>query len=93
MAVSDLGGTIQLEPWRDGTDKDGRLYTITVVLTDKAGNQSTGTTTVLVPHCMRTGDHFNNNYSDRRIRNRQHDHDYFGFREDDPTRTMERWHR
>jgi alpha-tubulin suppressor-like RCC1 family protein len=81
MAVSDLGGTIQLEPWRDGRDKDGRLYTITVVLTDKAGNQSTGTTTVLVPHCMRTGNHFNNNYDDRRIRR------------DDHTRTMARWHR
>ena len=53
MIVSGLGGTIPLESWRDGTDMDGRLYTITAVVADKAGNRSTGTTTVLVPHDMR----------------------------------------
>ena len=41
---------IQLEAWRDGTDMDGRHYTITYVITDNAGNQSTASTTVLVPH-------------------------------------------
>jgi alpha-tubulin suppressor-like RCC1 family protein len=52
MTVSDFGSAIPLESWRAGTDKDGRLYTITAVTTDKAGNRSTGTTTVLVPHDM-----------------------------------------
>jgi hypothetical protein len=53
MTVSGFGSTIQLEAWRKGTDKDGRVYTITVVATDNAGNQSTATTTVIVPHDMR----------------------------------------
>jgi alpha-tubulin suppressor-like RCC1 family protein len=53
ITVPDLGSAILLESWRAGTDRDGRVYTITAVTTDKAGNQSTGTTTVLVPHDMR----------------------------------------
>ena len=53
MSVPDFGNAIPLESWRAGTDMDGRLYTITAVTTDKAGNQSTGMTTVLVPHDMR----------------------------------------
>ena len=48
-----FGSTVQLEAWREGTDKDGRHYTITAVVTDKAGNQSSASTTVLVPHDMR----------------------------------------
>ncbi len=52
-SVSGFGSTIQLESWRRDDDMDGRVYTITAVVTDKAGNQSTGTTTVLVPHDMR----------------------------------------
>lgn len=48
--VTGFGNAISLESWRAGTDKDGRVYTITAVTTDKAGNRSTGTTTVLVPH-------------------------------------------
>ena len=50
MTVPGFGSTILLEASRNGKDKDGRLYTITAVVTDKAGNQSTATTTVLVPH-------------------------------------------
>ncbi len=53
MTVPGFGSTIQLEAWREGTDKDGRHYTITVVATDKAGNKSTAVTEVLVPHDMR----------------------------------------
>ncbi len=53
MTFSGFGNTIQLEAWRNGTDMDGRLYTITAVTTDKAGNQSTTSTMVLVPHDMR----------------------------------------
>ena len=53
LTVPAFGSAIPLESWRAGTDKDGRIYTITAVITDKAGNRSTGTTTVLVPHDMR----------------------------------------
>ncbi len=53
LTLSGLGNAIPLESWRDGTDLDGRVYTITAVVTDRAGNSSTGTTTVLVPHDMR----------------------------------------
>ena len=53
MTVPQFGSTIQLEAWREGTDKDGRTYTITVVATDKTGNQSTAITEVIVPHDMR----------------------------------------
>jgi alpha-tubulin suppressor-like RCC1 family protein len=51
--VSGFGSVIPLEAWRQDADMDGRVYTITAVVTDKAGNKSTGTTTVLVPHDMR----------------------------------------
>jgi hypothetical protein len=54
MTVAGFGSTIRLASWRASTDKDGRLYTITAVTTDKAGNASTGKTTVLVPHDMRS---------------------------------------
>jgi len=50
MAVPGFGSTIQLEAWREGTDSDGRIYTITVVVTDGAGNEATGTVNVTVPH-------------------------------------------
>jgi alpha-tubulin suppressor-like RCC1 family protein len=52
-SVSGFGSVIALEAWRNDTDMDGRVYTITAVVTDKAGNQSTGTTRVVVPHDMR----------------------------------------
>lgn len=53
MKAPGFGSVIQLEAWRDGTDMDGRQYKITAVVTDKAGNQATTTTQVLVPHDMR----------------------------------------
>jgi sugar lactone lactonase YvrE len=53
MKVPEFGSIIQLEAWRDGNDMDGRRYTITVVVTDMAGNKSTATSEVLVPHDMR----------------------------------------
>jgi hypothetical protein len=42
--------TIQLEARRDGQDKDGRTYTILVQATDAAGNATSATVTVTVPH-------------------------------------------
>ncbi len=51
--TSSFGSIINIEAWREGTDKDGRVYTITVVAADRAGNQSTATTMVTVPHDMR----------------------------------------
>ena len=41
---------IELIAWRDGDDLDGRLYTIIVYATDKAGNVSEETVPVTVPH-------------------------------------------
>ncbi len=48
--VSGFGGVVSLEAWRDGNDKDGRHYSVIAVVTDKAGNSSTATTEVMVPH-------------------------------------------
>lgn len=48
--MSNFGDVIQLEASRGGDDKDGRLYTIFTTTTDKAGNQSTSSTTVICPH-------------------------------------------
>jgi hypothetical protein len=45
-----FGDTVMLEAWRDGNDMDGRIYTITAVATDGAGNRTTRSTTVVVPH-------------------------------------------
>lgn len=53
MTVPGFGSTIQLEAWRDGNDMDGRHYTMTVNATDMAGNTSTATTEVVVPHDVR----------------------------------------
>ena len=52
-AITGFGSSIQLEASRDGNDMDGRVYTITVVVRDKAGNERTASTTVLVPHDQR----------------------------------------
>jgi len=52
MTVDGFGKTVPLEASRLGTDKDGRVYTITAVTTDLAGNQSTAVTRVVVPHNM-----------------------------------------
>ncbi|NVN98754.1 MAG: hypothetical protein HXX17_05465, partial [Geobacteraceae bacterium] len=48
-----FGDTVMLEAWRDGNDMDGRIYTITAVATDLAGNKTTKSATVIVPHDMR----------------------------------------
>jgi hypothetical protein len=53
LIVPGFGSAIPLESWRAGTDMDGRVYTITAITTDQAGNESTGMTTVIVPHDMR----------------------------------------
>jgi hypothetical protein len=47
-----FGDTVMLEAWRDGNDMDGRVYTITAAATDGAGNRTTRSTTVVVPHDM-----------------------------------------
>ena len=49
-AVSEFNTSIALEAWREGTDKDGRYYTITAVGIDMAGNKTSVSTMVLVPH-------------------------------------------
>lgn len=46
----DFGDTIQLEAKRDGADKDGRKYTIQVIVEDMAGNISKAEAMVVVPH-------------------------------------------
>jgi alpha-tubulin suppressor-like RCC1 family protein len=83
MTVPGFGSAIQLESWHAGTDKDGRVYTIAAVATDKAGNQSTETTTVVVPHdaCpgplsedRRHGHHHRDH--DHHDRDNQHDRDH-----------------
>lgn len=45
-----FGSVVLLEAWRKGNDKDGRIYTITVVVTSKGGTTTTKTATVTVPH-------------------------------------------
>ncbi len=47
-----FGDTVLLEAWREGSDMDGRVYTITAVVTDQAGNRATKSATVIVPHDM-----------------------------------------
>ncbi len=48
--IGGFGTYIQLEAARDGTDKDGRLYTIIVDTADRAGNQAVAQAFVTVPH-------------------------------------------
>jgi hypothetical protein len=81
MTVPGFGSVIQLESWRKDTDMDGRLYTITAVITDKAGNQSTATTTVVVPHDACTEPHSADrlrvcHHHDRDHDDRDHDQDH-----------------
>lgn len=49
-SISNFNSTIQLEAWREGTDMDGRYYTIAAVATDIAGNKSIASAIVFVPH-------------------------------------------
>ena len=49
-----FSATVSLIAWRNGNDRDGRTYTITVSATDQAGNASPdATTTVCCPHDQR----------------------------------------
>lgn len=45
-----FGSTVKLEARRDGNDRDGRKYTITVIVTNKGGIKTAKTATVTVPH-------------------------------------------
>ena len=47
--------TLAVESRRNGTDLDGRLYVVVATLTDIAGNTSSITTNILVPHDQRIG--------------------------------------
>jgi len=48
--ISGFGATIKLEASREGSDKDGRVYTIFATAFDKAGNKATAFTKVVCPH-------------------------------------------
>lgn len=41
---------LAVEARREGTDLDGRIYTVVATLTDVAGNSTTATITIVVPH-------------------------------------------
>ncbi|HEX4914542.1 MAG TPA: hypothetical protein VFV51_11310, partial [Vicinamibacterales bacterium] len=41
---------VRLEAYRTGQDSNGRVYTVIVKATDVAGNVTTASTVVLVPH-------------------------------------------
>ena len=47
--------TLAVEARREGTDLNGRLYVVTATLTDTAGNTTTISTNILVPHDQRIG--------------------------------------
>jgi len=51
--IHGLSGTVKLKAWRKKKDKDGRHYTIIAEVVDTAGNVSTATTEVIVPHDMK----------------------------------------
>jgi len=74
-AIAGFNTTIQLQATRKGTDKDGRFYTITAIATDKAGNQTSASTTVLVPHDRGDDDRDRDKKDhDKRDGDRDHDH-------------------
>ncbi len=49
-SLLNFGQAIELIAWRNGDDKDGRIYTIRVVVTDNANNSTTKDTVITVPH-------------------------------------------
>jgi hypothetical protein len=55
-ANGDFSATIPLEAWREGKDKDGRHYRITLFAQDEAGTGVSQTLEVIVPHDMRNDD-------------------------------------
>jgi hypothetical protein len=76
MTVPGFGSTIRLASWRSSIDRDGRLYTVTAITTDKAGNRSTGTTTVLVPHDAPGYHHDQDRHDKDRYDKDRHDKDH-----------------
>ena len=52
-AITGFGSTIKLEASREGNDKDGRTYAISVTAKDRTGNESTTSAIVIVPHDQR----------------------------------------
>jgi len=60
IAPRSLAGTssewqesLALEARREGQDRDGRLYRVVATITDQAGNTSTASTNIIVPHDQR----------------------------------------
>jgi uncharacterized lipoprotein YddW (UPF0748 family) len=47
---SSWSEALAVEARREGTDLDGRIYTVVATLTDVAGNSTTATITIVVPH-------------------------------------------
>ncbi len=47
---TSINQVLKLEASRRGDDKDGRKYTVKILVTDLAGNTSLSTTEVTVPH-------------------------------------------
>jgi subtilase family serine protease/fibronectin type 3 domain-containing protein len=52
-----FGSVIRLEAWREGNDKDGRIYTVTAVATHRDGRKTTTVRRVIVPHDLSKCDH------------------------------------
>ncbi|MBU1121629.1 MAG: hypothetical protein KKF54_02890, partial [Candidatus Omnitrophica bacterium] len=48
--IADFNTVVQLEASRKGKDKDGRNYTISVIVQDQAGNEYSAFTVVICPH-------------------------------------------
>ena len=45
--------TLPVEAWRNGRDRDGRVYTVTAIVTDVAGRTSSASVNIVVPHDRR----------------------------------------
>ncbi|HEX8127542.1 MAG TPA: family 10 glycosylhydrolase [Pyrinomonadaceae bacterium] len=50
---SEWEESLTLEARRDGRDRDGRLYRVVATITDQAGNTTTATANIVVPHDQR----------------------------------------
>jgi VCBS repeat-containing protein len=44
---------VSLESWREGTDMNGRQYTVEITIHDVAGNHTTASVVVICPHDQR----------------------------------------
>ena len=49
-AAGNYSFVVKLEAWRDGKDYNGRVFTIVVTATDSAGQSTSASAVVLVPH-------------------------------------------